>query len=228
FTPSDDLAFQWLEDFVITFLERDLPQLGLSAPGQTLRNLLLMLTGAHGNLVNFSSLAVSLGITMPTVKRYLDYFEHAYFIRYLPPWHVNVSKRLVKTPKLYFRDTGVLHYLAGISNLNQLMGNQLVGASWEGYVLQQIIANLPPRTLPFFYRTKDGSELDLVLVKGNKPFLSLEVKFSDNPSLSKGNHIAMADVGAPLNLLVTPTSNDYPLDKHIRVCSLANIWSYLT
>lgn len=227
FGPSDEAAFQWLQDFVITFIERDLPQFGLSAPAQTLQNLLLMLTGVHGNLINYSALASSLGLTMPTVKRYLEYFERAYFIRYLPPWYVNVGKRLTKTPKIYFRDSGVLHYLAGISDMNQLFGNQIIGASWEGYVTQQVIANLPARTLPYFYRTKDGSELDLVLVKGNKPALTLEIKFSNSPSLSKGNHLAIADVNAPLNLVVTPSGGDYPLEKNIRVCDMQSIWNYL-
>ncbi len=224
---TDEAALQWLEDFASTFIERDLPQFGLYAPAQTLRKLLLMLTGVHGNLLNYSALANALGLTMPTVKRYLEYFERAYFIRYLQPWYVNVGKRLTKTPKLYFRDSGVLHYLAGIADMHQLYGNQLVGASWEGYVLQQVLANLPARTLPFFYRTKDGSELDLVLIKGNNPVLTVEVKFSDTPTLTKGNHLAIADVKAPLNLIVTPSGGDYPVAPNVRVCSLENLWNYL-
>lgn len=225
--PSDQAAFQWLENFVITFIERDLPQFGLAAPAQALRNLLLMLSGVHGSLINYSTLARSMGLSMPTVKRYLDYFEYAYFIRYLSPWYTNVRKRLVKTPKVFFRDSGVLHYLIGISELNQLFGNQIVGASWEGYVIQQVAANLPARTLPFFYRTKDGSELDLVLVRGNQPILTLEIKFSDRPSLSRGNRLAIVDVGAPLNLIVTPSGGDYPLEETIRVCGLEHLWNYL-
>lgn len=224
---SDEKASQWIENFVITFIERDLPQLGLNASSQILRNLLLMLTGAHGNLINLSTLARSLGVTMPTVKRYLEYFQAAYFIRYLSPWYPNVKKRLVKTPKIYFRDTGVLHHLAGIVETNQLLGNQIVGASWEGYVIQQVIANLPVNTLPFFYRTKDGSELDLVLVRGNKPFLSIEVNLSSTPTLSRGNRLAIADVGALLNLIITPSGGDYPLDTNVRVSDIEHFWSYL-
>ncbi len=135
FASSDQHAVQWLEDFVVTFMERDLPQFGLVASGQTLLNLLLMLSGVHGNLLNQSMLASSLGITMPTVKHYMEYFERAYFIRYLTPWYVNTGTRLVKTPKFYFRDSGILHYLAGISNQNQLLGHQIAGASWEGCVV---------------------------------------------------------------------------------------------
>lgn len=224
---SDEAAFQWLENFVITFIERDLPQFGLTAPPLTLRNLLLMLTDVHGNLVNYSMLAKSLGITVPTVKRYLEYFENTYFTRYLPPWHTSIRKRLVKTPKVYFRDSGVLHYLAGISSMNQLFGNPLVGASWEGYVIQQIIANLPSNVHPFFFRTKDGSELDLVLVKGAQPFRTVEIKFSDTPKLSRGNRLSIAAVGAPLNLVVTPSGGDYPLEEDIRVCDLEHVWNYL-
>lgn len=226
FAAEEAMAFQWLQDFVITFIERDLPQFGLSAPSQTLRTLLQMLTGTHGNMLNQATLANSLGITIPTVKRYLAYFESAYFIRFLQPWYANVGKRLIKTPKVYFRDSGVLHQLAGISNSNQLLGNQLAGASWEGYVLQQIIANLPPSVLPYFYRTKDGSEIDLVLVRGNKPVLAIEIKMSANPSLSKGNRLALSDLGDPPAIIVVPHITDYPLEEHVRVCGLENLWKH--
>ncbi len=227
FATDEYLSFQWLEDFVTTFIERDLPQFGLNAPSQTLRNLLLMLTGAHGNLLNQSALANSLGLTMPTVKRYLSYLENAYFIRFLSPWFANVSKRLVKTPKIYFRDSGVLNYLAGISEMNQLLGSLLAGASWEGYVLQQIIANLPSNVLPYFYRTKDGSELDLVLVKGARPILAIEMKISSRPSLNRGNRFALADLGNPPAIIISPASGDYPLEKNVRVCHLEHFWDYL-
>ena len=133
----------------------------------------------------------------------------------------------MKTPKVYFRDSGVLHYLAGISSMNQLFGNHLVGASWEGYVIQQIIANVPSNVHPFFFRTRDGSELDLVLVKGNQPFRTVEIKFSDTPKLSKGNRLSIAAVGAPLNLVVTPSGGDYPLEESVRVCDLENGGNYL-
>lgn len=224
---SNQIAFQWLENFSLTFVERELPQLGLNVSSQVLFNLLLMLTSAHGQLLNFNTLSKSMGISMPTVKKYMGYFEAAYFIRYLPPWHANVKKRLVKTPKMYFLDSGILHSLMGISDLNHLLGNQIVGASWEGYIVQQIIANLPERMIPFFYRTKDGSEMDLVLVRGNKPLVAFEVKFSDNPSLSRGNRLAIKDIQAPMNLIITPGDHDYPLEKGIRVCSIGYIHKYL-
>ncbi|MCB9288902.1 MAG: ATP-binding protein [Lewinellaceae bacterium] len=227
FAQNNETAFQWLEDFVITFVERDLPQFGLTAPSQTLQTLLQMLGSAHGNLINFSTLANSLGVAMPTVKRYMSYLENAYFIRYLQPWHTNVKKRLVKTPKVFFRDTGVLHYLTGISEINQLYGHQIVGASWEGYVLQQIIANLPSRTLPYFYRTRSGAELDLILIKGSQPVLAVEVKFSSTPSLRKGNHLAIADIGSPPTFIIVPSGGDYPLEENIRVCGLEQFWDYL-
>ncbi len=226
FAEEEALAFQWLQDFIITFIERDLPQFGLSAPSQILRTLLQMMTGVHGNMLNQATLANSLGLTIPTVKRYLAYFESAYFIRFLQPWYANVGKRLVKTPKVYFRDSGVLHQLAGISNNNQLLGNQIAGASWEGYVLQQVIANLPPNILPYFYRTKDGSEIDLVLVRGNKPAVAIEIKMSANPTLSKGNRIALSDLGNPPAFIVLPHNVDYPLEENVRVCGLENLWKH--
>jgi predicted AAA+ superfamily ATPase len=218
---------QWLQDFIITFIERDLPQFGLNAPSQTLRTLLQMLTGVHANLLNFSNLGNSLGLTVPTVKRYMAYLENAYFTRYLFPWFANVSKRIVKTPKFYFRDTGVLHYLAGIPDTNHLLANQLAGASWEGYVLQQVIANLPQNVLPFFYRTKDGAEIDLLLVKGTQPVMAVEVKMSANPSLGKSARIAHEDVGRPPLFIVTPHPGDYPLDEQVRVCDLPFLLSKL-
>lgn len=227
FASDEQIAFQWLQDFLITFIERDLPQFGLTAPSQTLRTLLQMLTGVHGNLLNQSTLANSMGLTSPTIKRYLAYLENAYFIRFLLPWYVNVGKRLVKTPKLYFRDSGVLHNLLGISDKNQLFGNQVAGASWEGYVIQQIIANLPPTILPYFYRTKDGSEIDLVLVRGHSPIAAIEIKMSANPSMSKGNHLALNDLGNPPSFIVVPHTTDYPLSEQVRVCGLSDLWKYL-
>ncbi len=227
FAATETVAFQWLQDFIITFIERDLPQFGLTAPSQTLRTLLQMLTGIHANLLNQSTLANSLGLTVPTIKRYLSYFESAYFIRFLQPWHVNIGKRLVKTPKAYFRDSGVLHYLAGISDKNQLFGHHIIGASWEGYGIQQVIANLPPSVLPYFYRTKEGSEIDLVLVRGNAPVAAIEFKISANPALGKGNRIALTDLGSPPAFIVTPHTADYPLETTVRVCDLISIWKYL-
>jgi hypothetical protein len=221
FSESDETAFLWIQDFITTFIERDLPQFGLNAPSQTLRTLLQMLTGVHGNLLNQSTLANSLGLTVPTVKRYLSYLENAYFIRFLSPWHVNIGKRLVKTPKAYFRDSGVLHQLANIANTSDLIGNQLAGASWEGYVVQQVIANLSQNQLPYFYRTKDGSELDLILVKANQPTMAIEIKMSSNPTLSRGTRIAHEDIGRPPLYIVTPhDGGDYPLDENTRVCGL--------
>ncbi len=227
FAENENYSFQWLEDFVATFIERDLPQFGLNAPSQILRNLLRMLTGVHGSLLNQSTLANSLGITMPTIKRYLSYLESAYFIRFLSPWHTNINKRLVKTPKVFFRDTGVLHVIASIYNQNQLIGNQIAGTSWEGYVVQQILANLPQGIYTYFYRTKDGAELDLILVRGNKPALALEMKMSSQPSLNRGNRLAMDDLGNPFTVIVSPSAGDYPIEENVQVCDIENLWKYI-
>ncbi len=227
FATSDTAAFQWLQDFLTTYIERDLPQFGLTAPAQTLRNLVQMLTGVHANLLNQSMLANSIGLTAPTVKNYLAYLQSSYFIRFLQPWHVNISKQLVKTPKIYFRDSGILHLLAGISDKNQLFGNQIIGASWEGYSVQQIIANLPANVLPYFYRTKEGSEIDLLLIRGNQPIAAIEFKMSPNPTLSRGNRLALADLGNPPAFIIGPHPADYPLEEKIRVCDLLSVWAHL-
>lgn len=226
FAPEEEYAFQWLVDFINSFIERDLPQFGLNAPSRTLWTLLQMLSSVHANVLNQSMLANAIGLSSPTIARYLSYLERAYFIRFLQPWHININKRLVKSPKVFFQDSGVLHSISGINNMGQLLGNPIAGASWEGYVVQQIIANLPQHVFPYFYRTKEGSELDLVLIKGNKAIMAIEVKMSSSPSLSRGNRIALEDVGRPPLYIITPNAGDYPLEENIRVCDMLSFWKY--
>jgi len=226
--PSDEVSFENRTDFIQTYLERELPLLGLSVSPTLLRNLLRMLAHVHGNVINYSDFAKSLGIDVNTVKRYLDYFEHSFLIRRVQPYFVNSSKRLVKSPKVYIRDSGLLHTVAGIERQEDLEGYVLKGNSWEGFVIQQVIAQLKPGVYPYFYRTQDGTELDLVLVKGILPVLGIEIKYSNAPKLTKGTTLASQDLGDIPVLVVTPSvAEDYEANAIAKVTSLERLFGHL-
>lgn len=225
--PNEKALDFWFRGFVQTYIERDLPNLGLSASPELMRNMLRMLTNVQGGMLNYTDLSDSLNISQPTVKTYIDFLESAFLIRRLKPYFINISKRLVKSPKLFFRDTGILHYLMGIQNFEGLQGNIGIGNSWEGYVIQQIIANLKNDVEPYFYRTKDKAELDLVLVQNTLVKVTIEIKYGNSPNISKGNTMAINDLGAKLNLVVTPQADDYWHHANLRVCSISTVWGYL-
>ncbi|SDE62869.1 hypothetical protein SAMN04487996_10662 [Dyadobacter soli] len=224
---SDNAAFRKMGDFISTYLERDLPLMGIPASPRDMRLLMNMLVSVHGSLLNVSQLANSLKMSVPTVQNYLGYLENAFLIRRLQPWFVNISKRLVKTPKLYIRDSGMLHSLAGITDSEELAGNILLGNSWEGYVIQQVIAGLPYNIQPYFYRTQDGAELDLVLVKGNNVKVAIEIKYTNSPVLSRGNTLAQEDLGSPPLLVVTPSAEDYNMRENVLVCNIGTLAGHL-
>lgn len=213
----------WLTDFLRSYLERDLPQLGLSVSPLLMRRLLMMIGSIQGGIVNYSMLANSLGISQPTVSKAVDFLEQAFLIRRLAPYFVNIGKRLVKSPKIYIRDSGLLHHLLNIRSYDSLLGHIVAGGSWEGYIIQEVVSQLPQDALPFFYRSQDGSELDLVIEQGIKITLAIEIKLSDSPTLSKGNTIALNDLGNPPLLIVTPSATDYQLKTNAWVCSIATL-----
>lgn len=215
-------------DFIRTYIERDLPMLGMSASAANLsRNLLRMLAHIHGNLINYSDLSRSLGVHINTVKNIIGYFENSFIVRLLQPWHMNVSKRIIKSPKVYIRDSGIFHALSGIENEEELEGFNQKGNSWEGFVLQQIISMLKPGIEHYFYRTQDGSELDLILVKGARPVLGIEVKYNNAPSLNRGNTIAAEDLGGIPILVVTHSANeDYDLKQGQSVTAFARLFQH--
>jgi uncharacterized protein len=220
---TDKTAFRRLNDFVMSYVERELPILGLGAAPFVIKNLLTILVGVHGNLLNVNDLCRSMGLTSPTINRYLDFLESAFLIRRLQPFFINISKRIVKAPKFYFRDSGLFHSLAAIGSPEALLGSQYVGSSWEGYVIQQIIANLPHHIKPFFYRTADGTELDLVLVRGAIPILGFEIKYSNTPKPTRGNLIAQQDLGDVPIVIITPSADDFKIADKIWVCSLKTL-----
>jgi len=215
----DDLSRRWMENFISTYLNRDLLQLGLSASPKTIRSLWTMMAHLNGQLFNASTLANSLGVTVPTIKRYVDFMEDAFLLKSLHPFHWNISKRLVKTPKVYLTDTGILHHLLGVNSLINLSGNPIIGSSWETFVFCQILATKPSNIDLYFYRTHQGTEVDLVFTKGLQVVATAEIKYSNSPQLTKGNFQAFDDLNAPMNYVITPSSDDYLFKERIRVCS---------
>jgi len=222
------LSLEMRVQFVQTYLERELPILGLSASPVLLKNLLRMIAHSQGQILNYSDFSKSLGIEVNTVKRYLDYFENAFLIRRLQPYHNNTKKRLVKSPKIFIRDTGILHSLFNIEDKEDLDGFLGKGSSWESFVIQQIIAILRNNVDAFFYKTQDGTELDLVLFKGLNPILGLEIKYSNAPKLTKGTTIASQDFdNLPILVITHSVNEDYQHSDNITITSFDRIFFHL-
>ncbi|WP_340105781.1 ATP-binding protein [Rhodohalobacter sp. 8-1] len=219
-TDKKSYRQRWLQDYIRTLIERDLPMLGLNTDLGKLKNFLKMLAHQNGQLLNQENLARSVGVSSPTISKYLDYLEYAYIIRRLQPWHRNVKKRLVKSPKVYIRDTGVLHALLNIDSEESLRAHPAAGGSWEGFVLQQILATAPDTYSFYFYRTHQGAEADLVVVKDEKPLMCIDIKLNQSPKPSKGFHNVIEDNQTTRNAIITPGSDRYPVHEHIDVVGI--------
>jgi uncharacterized protein len=217
---SEKVAIKWLDNFLATFLEKDLRALGYEISTQTLSKLYRMVAFIHGNILNVSMLSQSLGVSNPTVGKYLDLIEGGYLIRRLEPFYVNIGKRLVKAPKIYFRDTGILHQLLSIPNFETLLGHNLIGASWEGYVIEQIQRAVTGRWQFYYYRTQAGAEVDLVLISPNGKMIAIEIKYSLSPSLSKGFYQSIIDLKPDYQYVIIPSGSPYFFNKDLKVCSL--------
>ncbi|MDO8834266.1 MAG: ATP-binding protein [Vicinamibacterales bacterium] len=223
---SDSASQLWRENFLRTYVERDIPQLGFQIPAQQLRRMLMMSAHSHAQLFNASKLGESIGLTHPTVKRYLDLLEQTFILRSLQPYELNVKKRLVKSPKIYLRDSGLLHRLLQIDDFNALMSNPVFGASWEGLVIENIISSL--RNCQFyFYRTARGEELDLIIQKGKK-IVAIECKASTAPKLSKNFWKALEIVKPDSTYVVAPVPEKYPIENKVIVCNLIEVIEILT
>lgn len=220
-SETDDLSKDWIDDFIVSYVERDLAKMfGVDLAATLLRNFWSMLAHTNGNLFNAESFARSLGVSAPTVNRYLDFLEGGYLIRRLQPWFINAKKRLVKSPKIYIRDTGILHRLLNISAYNDLFGHPAIGASWEVYVIEQIYQLKTKQTELFFYRTQTGAECDLVLVQGITPLACIEIKLSNAPTVSKGFINCTQDLKPKYKYIITPNSETYPSSNEITITSL--------
>ena len=219
FLAADDRAsFAWREAFVRTFLERDLPQMGIAIPAETLRRFWTMVANAHGQVWNASSFARSLGVSGHTVRRYLDVLAGAYVLRVLPPWFENVKKRQVKAPKVFVRDSGLLHVLLQLGDLDALAGHPKAGASWEGFAVEQILGALETRDA-YFWAAHSGAELDLfVLYRGRR--LGFEIKLADAPGFSRSMRAALEDLRLDHLYVVVPGGPTYDLDERVTVTAL--------
>ena len=219
---SDRASMDWRLDFLRTYLERDIPALGPRIPAATLRRFWTMLAHVQGGLLNAAALAEGLGVSGQTVGRYLDLLVDLMLVRRLQPWHENVGKRLVKSPKVYVRDSGIVHALLGIGTTEGLLGHPVVGGSWEGFCIEALLAAAPLGTEPFFYRTSAGAELDLVLRLPSGDIWAVEIKRTTAPKVSRGFHTGAEDIGANRKLLVYAGEHEVPVAKDIRALPLAH------
>lgn len=210
----------WMNNYVKTYFERDLPNLGFPGDSLTGERLWSMLAHYHGNIMNYAELGRSMELSINTIKRYISFLQHAFLIRTIEPFHINLKKRLVKSPKVYIRDSGILHYLSGIEDYQQLIGHPKMGASWEGFIIEQIIPELRPNRRIYFYRTHDGAELDLVITKGNKTLASLEIKYGSDAKPSRGNTEAVQTLKTSANFIIIKDDEDYLLSSGFRVCGI--------
>jgi len=212
---SDKLATVWLQNFIQTHLERDLPALGVRVPSTTLLRFWTMAAHCNGQLWNAAKLADSLGVDSKTTRRYLDLLEDTFMIRQLQPFFANIKKRLIKSPKIYIRDTGLLHTLLKIYSFDDLLANPVLGASWEGFCIEQIIALKPARFDIYFYRTQAAAEIDLVLTKGLKVEIAVEIKYSLTPKMTKSSTNAIAELNPKKTWIVYPGKESYPVKKNV-------------
>jgi len=220
---NEQESSQILNDLIFNYVSRDLPSFGLATETRIIDMTLRMLASLHGNILSASDIANSLGRSNTTILKIFDFFESSFMLRKLPPWYVNNGKRLVKRPKVYIRDSGILHNLLLINSEDALLRHYLCGNSWEGFVIEQITANLRFGFLLSFYRTLQGAEIDVVVSKGVQVILAIEIKLSNKPNLSKGNRIALEDLGNPPLLFVSHSAEDYQMEKNIWVCSIQTL-----
>lgn len=213
---SDAQSLRWREAFIATYLERDIPALGPRLPATTLRRLWTMLAHVQGSLLNQSQLAASLAVNGQTVARYIEILCDLMLVRRLPAWHGNVGKRLVRAPRVYVRDSGITHALLELENLEAVLGHPVAGASWEGFVVEQLLAAAPQAQVSF-YRTAHGAEADLVMGLRHGETWVIEIKRSSAPVVSKGFHLAAADVRATRKLVVAPVGAPYPMRDGMEV-----------
>ena len=224
-TDADSMT--WREVFVATYLEKDIPALGPRIPATTLRRLWTMLAHHQGELLDVSKLAAALAISGQTVSRYIDLLCDLMLVRRLPAWHGNVGKRLIRSPKVYVRDSGLVHALLGLSNLDALLGHPIAGSSWEGFVMEQLI-NAAPQAEACFYRTSNGAEVDLVLSFRNQQTWVIEIKRSSAPTVSRGFYQAATDLGAARKLLVAPVAQTYSMKEGIEVVDVMTAIRWVT
>ena len=225
---NDGLSLDWRRDFLRTYLTRDIPALEPRIPAETLRRLWTMLAHAQGTPLNASRLATSLSVSSPTVARYIDLLVDLLLVRRLQPHHANLGKRLVKAPKTYVRDSGVLHALLAVPSRNALLDHPIVGSSWEGFVIETLINCAPAWTSPFYYRTSAGAEIDLLLELPGSELWAIEIKRSLSPKVERGFHIACDDLQPARRLVVYAGTERVPLPHGVEAVGLLELAAALT
>lgn len=219
---TDRASSLWRANFIATYIQRDLGLLGLQTNVQTMDRFWRMLATSQGNLLNAESFARSLDVSRTTILRFLQFLEGAFMIRLLKPWFANTNKRLVKSPKVYIRDSGLLHSLLGLHSHESVINHVQMGTSWEGFVIEQIINNLETNVQPWFYRTQQGAECDLLLEKNGKVIAAIEIKHSTNPTARKGFRISIEDTGASQAFIIGNSNETFKIDEKITVTNLKN------
>ena len=220
---DEEQSFEWRLDFIRDFMERDVPMHAPRIAPRNVERLWKMLAHLHGQLLNMSTLATALSVDSHTIRSYIDLLEGAYMVRRLPPFHANVKKRLVKTPKIYLRDTGILHALLGLEDWNELLGHPVFGYSWESLCIENILARVRRSVQASFYRTADGAEIDLILEKANHR-IAIEFKASTAPKVQRGFVSALNSLGLSKGWLVAPVEEDYMMRHNVQVCSLESFF----
>jgi predicted AAA+ superfamily ATPase len=226
--PSDTRSLRWRQNFIRSYLEREIPQFGPRIAADTLRRFWTMLAHAQGTLLNVAQLARNLGVDAKTAQSYLDLLCALLLVRRLPPWHSNAGKRLVKSPKVYVRDSGLVHALLDIENVDALLSHMVVGASWEGFVIEHLLACAGPQAQGHFYRSSAGAEIDLLLHWPDDQLWAIEIKRSLAPKLERGFHIACEDLKPQRKLVIYPGTENLPLAADIRALSLADACAELS
>lgn len=226
-SKNDEASLRWRLNFISTYLERDVPQFGPRIPAVMLRKLWTMLAHSQSGQLNIAQLGNNLDVTAPTAKRYIELLEDLLLIRTLQPWSGNVGKRLVKAPKVYIRDSGLTHALLNLTTFDDLLGHPVVGASWEGFIVENLLSCLPAGITAWFYRTAAGAEIDLVIERNSTERYAIEIKRSQAPSVSKGFHLGCEDIAATKRFIVYPGKERFPVTKDIAAIPLLDMMNEL-
>ncbi|NDP40016.1 MAG: ATP-binding protein [Rhodoferax sp.] len=221
--PSDSRSLRWRQNFIRTYLERDVPQFGPRIAADTLRRFWIMLAHNQSGLLNVAQLARNMGVDVKTAQSYIDLLCALLLVRRLPPWHANVGKRLVKSPKVYVRDSGLVHALLDIETKESLLSHMVLGASWEGFVIENLLSCAPASVQGYFYRTSGGAEVDLLLTWPSGKMWAIEIKRSLSPKIERGFHAACADLSPARKLAVYPGDESFPLGHDIQAIPLATL-----
>lgn len=224
---DDEVAMDWLENLIRTYLERDIPQMGFRVPAARLRRLWTMLAHLQGETVNYSKLASNLEVDAKTVSHYIDILTDLLLVRRLEPWHTNVKKRLVKSPRYYVRDSGILHRLLGINSYDTLLSNPVLGKSWEGFAVENILSVLPSRAESYFYRTAAGAEVDLVIKMPSSEIWAIEIKHGVAPKIGKHYSQTCDDVGAVHKYILYGGDDEFAVQNDVKIISLSGLMERL-